>query len=240
MDDALGIGHMNDLPENHSIDAAGMEKIQRLQSNGVAIAEGEGNVFQKTVVLLAILISIGLLLVNGMSNPVFLIMLPLVVISIDFLSGLVHWFFDTQVEPSDTFLGRIAIDFLDHHVRPGRTAEVGFFVSAFRPALFVALPMLTLSIVLPLPAMAAAVIFWIGFFSMLVPQTHKKAHMSEIRALTQWLQISRLILHPGAHQKHHDDNAQSYCVFTGWLNPLLDRIRFWRLLERLCRALPVR
>ena len=228
------------MPENSTIDAAGMEKIQRLQNNGVAVAQGEGNAFQKTVVLAIILISIGLLLVNGMSNPVFFIMLPLVVITIDFLSGLVHWFFDTQVEPSDTFLGRIAIDFLDHHVRPGRTAEVGFFVSAYRPALYVALPMVTLSTVLPLPAMAAAAIFWIGFFSMLVPQAHKEAHMSEIHTVTECLQKSRLILHPGSHQKHHDDNSQSYCVFTGWLNPTLDRIRFWRLMDRVFKALPLR
>jgi hypothetical protein len=31
------------------------------------------------------------------------------------------------------FFGRIAIDFLDHHVRPERTTEVGFFMSAWRP-----------------------------------------------------------------------------------------------------------
>ncbi len=88
--------------------------------------------------------------------------------------------------------------------------------------------------------MATAAIIWIGFFSMLVPQAHKEAHKSEIHAVAEWLQKSRLILHPGSHQIHHGDNAQSYCVFTGWLNPTLDRIRFWRLMERVFRALPLR
>ena len=231
---------MTGWPENRDIDRAGMEKIQHLQNNGVAVAEGEGNLVQMTVVLLALLLSTGLLLVEGMSNPVFFIMLPLVVIVIDFLSGFVHWFFDTQVEPSDTFLGRIAIDFLDHHVRPCRTAEVGFYVSAYRPALFVALPMITLSSVLLVPAIAAAAFFWIGFFSMLVPQAHKLAHMSEIHSVAVCLQKSRLILHPGSHQMHHDDNSQSYCVLTGWLNPTLDRIRFWRLMERVFKGLTLR
>lgn len=217
-------------------DATGMEKIRRLRQHGVTVAEGAGSVFQKAVVLSAMAISGGLLVVNGMTDPVFFVMLPLVVISIDFLSGLVHWFFDTQVEPSDTFLGRIAIDFLDHHVRPDRTAKVGFFVSAHRPALFVTLPLVTMSTLLPLPAIAAAAIFWSGFFSMLVPQTHKEAHLCEPRAMTVWLQKSRLILHPVSHQKHHDDNARSYCVFTGWLNPALDRIRFWRLMEHVFEA----
>ncbi len=228
---------MTGLAESRPLDTAGMEKIRRLQQHGVAVAEGEGSMPQKLLVLGAMLISGGLLLINGMADPVFFTMLPIVVIAIDFLSGFVHWFFDTQVEPSETFIGRIAIDFLDHHVRPARTAEVGFFVSAHRPALFVTLPLVTMSSVLALPAIAAAAIFWTGFFSMLVPQTHKEAHLHEHHPITAWLQKSRLILHPVSHQMHHDDNAQCYCVFTGWLNPVLDRIRFWRLMERVFKAL---
>ncbi len=228
---------MTGLAESRPLDTAGMEKIRRLEQHGVAVAEGEGSTPQKLLVLAAMLISGGLLLINGVADPVYFAMLPIVVIAIDFLSGFVHWFFDTQVEPSETFIGRIAIDFLDHHVRPARTAEVGFFVSAHRPALFVTLPLVTMSSVLALPAIAAAAIFWAGFFSMLVPQTHKEAHLCEHHPITAWLQKSRLILHPVSHQTHHDDNSQCYCVFTGWLNPVLDRIRFWRLMERVFKAL---
>ena len=228
---------MTGRPESPSFNSAGMQKIHQLRRHGVTVAEGEGSTPQKLVVLTAMLISGGLLLINGVADPVFFAVLPLVVITIDFLSGFVHWFFDTQVEPSESLAGRIAIDFLDHHVRPGRTAEVGFFVSAHRPALFVTLPLVTLATVLTLPAIPAAVIFWAGFFSMLVPQTHKEAHLSENHAITKWLQKSRLILHPQSHQKHHDDNSQSYCVFTGWLNPVLDQVQFWRLMERVFNAI---
>ena len=164
-------------------------------------------------------------------------MLPFVIIVIDFLSGFVHWFFDTQVEPSDKALGRIAIDFLDHHVRPGRTAEVGFFLSAYRPALLVTLPLVTLVSFLPMPVMAAASVFWLGFFSMLVPQTHKEAHLHKNHAITRGLQKSRLILHPASHHRHHADNSLSFCVFTGWLNPVLDRMRFWRAMEAVFGAI---
>ena len=217
-----------------------MQKIQRLQQQGVAVAEGEGSTLQKTIVLSALVISSVLIFINGGRNPVFFVMLPLVIIAIDFLSGFVHWFFDTQVEPSDTFLGRIAIDFLDHHIRPGRTAEVSFIVSAHRPAVLVTVPLVSLSTIVGLPTVAAAAVFWIGFFAMLVPQTHKEAHLRNNHALTAWLQRSRLILNPVSHRKHHNDNSKSYCVFTGWLNPVLDRVRFWRLLERAFRALPGR
>jgi ubiquitin-conjugating enzyme E2 variant len=231
---------MTGCPENQQFDKAGMDKIHQLQKIGVTLAEGEGSMPQRLLVLTAVCVSCGLLLINGVTDPVFFALLPVVVITIDFLSGCVHWFFDSQVEPSESFVGRIAIDFLDHHVRPGRTAEVGFFVSAHRPALFVTLPLVTLSTVLTLPVMVAAAIFWTGFFSMLVPQTHKEAHLYEHHPVMAWLQKSRLILHPVSHQKHHDDNRQCYCVFTGWLNPVLDRIRFWRLMERVFNALRAR
>lgn len=95
----------------------------------------------------------------------------------------------------------------------------------------VTLPLLAIASLPPMPAIPAAIIFWIGFFSMLVPQTHKEAHLGERPAPISWMQKNRLILHPESHLAHHADNSLSFCVFTGWLNPLLDRTRFWRALE---------
>ena len=216
-----------------STQTPGLEQIRNLGLQGVNVAEGNGTLAQKTIVFAAIGVSVFLFVVNGIADLLFLAMLPLVIVIIDFLSGFVHWFFDTQVEPSETFLGRIAVDFLDHHVRPGRTAEVGFFVSAYRPAVMVTLPLVIIASALPLSTAFAGAIFWIGFLSMLVPQTHKHAHLGQRPAPISWMQKSRLILNPESHHAHHADNSQSFCVFTGWLNPVLDRVRFWRGLERL-------
>ncbi|MEZ5501680.1 MAG: fatty acid desaturase CarF family protein [Halioglobus sp.] len=224
---------MTNPNDNPVAQPVGLETIERLSASGVQVANGSGMVWQKLLVACTMAASLYFAITGSVADPVFLCMLLPVLLAIDFLSGFVHWFFDTQVEPSSTFLGHIAVDFLDHHVRPGRTVEVGFFASAWRPALMVSLPMITLSLLVPLPAWLAAVLFWMGFLSMLVPQTHKEAHRAAPLAAISLLQKTRLIINPAAHADHHHDNRASFCVFTGWLNPLLNRTRFWRGMEHL-------
>jgi hypothetical protein len=222
---------MMDASELQSDGDCGLSTLQRLADDGVTVANGSGTVWQITAVAFALAVSLYRGIVLSLSDPVFLWLLPPIVLAIDFLSGFVHWFFDSQVEPSKSFLGRIAVDFLDHHVRPGRTAQVGFFASAWRPALMVTLPLIMLTLLVPMPVWLAASVFWLGFLSMLVPQTHKEAHLGPRPLPIRFLQKTRLIINPASHQTHHDDNAESFCVFTGWLNPLLDRTRFWRGME---------
>jgi ubiquitin-conjugating enzyme E2 variant len=218
--------HTTQRPRPEALDA-----IDRLSREGVHVASGSGSEWQRAVVSFVVALGLWLAVSQSLADPLFLWMLLPVLLVIDFLSGFVHWFFDTQVVPSRSFFGRIAVDFLDHHIRPGRTAEVGFFTSAWRPALLVSAPLMAFSMLAPLAAWLAAALFWIGFLSMLVPQTHKEAHLGKRPAPIAALQTFRLIIHPASHQAHHDDNRESFCVFTGWLNPLLDRIRFWRAME---------
>jgi ubiquitin-conjugating enzyme E2 variant len=210
---------------------AGLKALQDLHEDGVEVAQGNGTPLQRFLVNAVLLVGLCAGTYQSLGDPVFLLVLPAVLILIDFLSGFVHWFFDTQVEPGNTPLGRIAIDFLDHHVRPLRTAEVGFYASAWRPAAYVSLPLMTIALFAPLSTVQSAAIFWIGWVSMLVPQTHKLAHIKQPSQFVQLLQKCRLIIHPSSHEAHHRDNNESFCVFTGWLNPALDRSRFWRGLE---------
>jgi hypothetical protein len=139
------------------------------------------------------------------------------------------------VAPGDHAFGRIAVDFLDHHVHPGRTAEVGFFVSAHRPALVVTTPLLLVACLVRAAPTLAAAVYWVGVVAMFVPQAHKEAHRRSRSAWVRALQATRVLLHPSAHAAHHADNAVAYCVFTGWWNPLLDRAAFWRGLEAMSR-----
>ncbi|MFT5140441.1 MAG: hypothetical protein ACI9CB_002104 [Rhodothermales bacterium] len=223
-----------DLKSTQSEDhTTGLKHILELEEAGVNVARGGGSLLQKTAVIIALAYGLLAIFSIGRSNSILFLILPVVILAIDFLSGFVHWFFDTQIKPSGTFLGRIAIDFLDHHVRPRRTVDVGFFASASRPATMVSLPLLTLALVLQGNVIISSVLLWIGLLSMLVPQTHKLAHRPEPGHLTKYLQMGRLMIHPVSHQKHHADNTESFCVFTGWLNPVLDSIRFWRGMEHL-------
>jgi len=211
---------------------SGLDQILDLEETGVKVARGKGTGLQKTAVIALLVYGLFAVLTLVKSNIWILLVLPVVILAIDFLSGFVHWFFDTQVQPSSTFLGRIAIDFLDHHIRPRRTVDVGFFMSAWRPAVMVSLPFLTFALLLKGNPLASAVALWIGCLSMLVPQTHKLAHHPVPGRLAATFQSARLMIQPGSHQKHHADNKQSFCVFTGWFNPILDKSGFWRRMER--------
>jgi plasmanylethanolamine desaturase len=52
------------------------------------------------------------------------------------------------------------------------------------------------------------------------------------------LQSTGLILGRGVHAQHHARPYDaSYCITTGWCNAGLERIRFFRTLERLITAL---
>jgi len=63
---------------------------------------------------------------------------------------------------------------------------------------------------------------------------HKWAHRTpaENGRLISLLQRARLVQSPAHHARHHTDPKNShYCVLTNFLNPLLDGIRLWELLE---------
>jgi ubiquitin-conjugating enzyme E2 variant len=58
--------------------------------------------------------------------------------------------------------------------------------------------------------------------------------------VVRWLQRRRLVLTPAAHAVHHRAaHAGGYCVTTGWLNPLADRLRLFDRLDLAVAALGV-
>jgi ubiquitin-conjugating enzyme E2 variant len=61
--------------------------------------------------------------------------------------------------------------------------------------------------------------------------------MSQPPPVVQRLQRWGLILSQERHALHHADHQRAFCVTSGWLNPLLDRIRFFPRIERAVRAL---
>ncbi len=67
-------------------------------------------------------------------------------------------------------------------------------------------------------------------------QFHKWAHMEHPPRLALRFQRWGLILERQHHLIHHEAPFETYyCITTGWLNPLLQRLRFFEGLERLSR-----
>ena len=205
--------------------------LRTLAGRGVHVASGRGEPCQLLITFTALLSAPLILIWLAPANRSLWWVLPLAVLVVDFLSGVVHWLFDTRVQPGTSLLGRAAVNFLDHHVHPRRSAEVGFAATTWRVAMYLSLPLMVTALLLPAD-WTQAWLFWLGALSLVVAQTHKEAHKQRPLVFVRVLQRCHLSLPPYAHQRHHRHHEQAYCVFTGWWNPLLDEIGFWRKLER--------
>ena len=71
---------------------------------------------------------------------------------------------------------------------------------------------------------------------LLTSLAHGWAHMENPPAFAARLQRWGLVISPETHALHHAaPHKTHYCITTGWLNPLLDKTRFFRRMETLSR-----
>ena len=160
-------------------------------------------------------------------------------IGADFVSGLVHWAGDTWGTIEWPFLGKTIIrPFREHHVDALAMTRHDFVESVGSHCL-VSLWVMIIAVLIPLPeenhGLQLFIVVWMGsltFMTLLTAMTHKWAHMSKVNGLIRFCQQTGLMLSPRHHAVHHTPPFdQYYCITTGWLNPLLTRIRFFRHAE---------
>jgi ubiquitin-conjugating enzyme E2 variant len=162
-------------------------------------------------------------------------------VAADFFSGLVHWGFDTWGKPTTPVLGpKWIVPFRIHHVDPKAMTLHGFAETNGANCI-AALPLLGFSLLLPPNHLWSAsllvflVALCLGTFG--TNQFHKWAHLDHVHPLIRLSQSAGLILSPEHHAAHHAaPYDRNYCITTGWLNPLLTRINFFRRSERLITA----
>jgi ubiquitin-conjugating enzyme E2 variant len=159
----------------------------------------------------------------------------------DFISGLVHWAADTWGRRDWPLLGaRLIEPFRVHHVNPRDICRRDM-VDLNGDVALLCLPLLAWALTLPMAGCWHAVEFVTAFVTFTLPTNliHRWAHAGRAApALARLLQRSGLILSPRRHHAHHRAPFDSdYCIVSGWCNPALREIRFWRALERLVAAL---
>jgi ubiquitin-conjugating enzyme E2 variant len=158
----------------------------------------------------------------------------------DLASGLVHWFCDRFFDEYTQLVGPILIrPFREHHRDPLEMTRHGFLELTGNSCLGLA-PALALGWwCAGGPSVDALVLSFSGGV-VLTNVLHKWAHAATAPVVVRWLQRVRLVLAPAAHARHHRaGHAGGYCVTSGWLNPLTDRLRLFDGLELTVAALGV-
>lgn len=157
-------------------------------------------------------------------------------IAADFISGLVHWMFDTWGSPETPVVGKtFIVPFRVHHSDPEDITRHGFIATNGHNCL-ATVPVLLGTLFLDMHSgwsagmLAFLMAASLGTFG--TNQFHKWAHQEDVGPVVAFLQKYHLVLNPRHHDVHHArPYDQHYCITTGWLNPLLRTIRFYRAAE---------
>jgi hypothetical protein len=168
-----------------------------------------------------------------------LLAIPLGIVAGDFVSGIVHWFADTYFTEDTPIIGRSLVKpFRLHHIYP-RDICTHNLVEIAGNVCILAVPVLSMCLYLLwlLPesgwlAFKVVCISVVAITTVGTNQFHKWAHQEDPSPLARWLQRTRVVLNPSHHQRHHTAPFNlHYCITNGWLNPILNRIKFFRRME---------
>lgn len=146
----------------------------------------------------------------------------------DFLSGVVHYVFDTFGSPHTPVIGQKFVKpFRDHHDDPQAMTR-GDFIAVNADNFFVCLPVLVPAFLL-LDArrhpLAAVFLVALVVAVILTNQIHKWCHVDRAPAAVVWLQRHGVILSRVEHTHHHTAPFTTHhCITWGRMNPVLNRL----------------
>ncbi len=154
-----------------------------------------------------------------------------VLLAVDFLAGVFHWFEDAYAREDTPFIGPlVARTNIIHHHYPRYFTRLTWWQSSW--------DLLCLNIVILCAAWGLGLLTWeVWLFAAIATnanQIHKWSHRTrqENGRIISFLQNIRVLQTPRHHALHHTNPKEChYCTTTNLLNPLLDRLRFWEALE---------
>ena len=163
------------------------------------------------------------------------------ILASDFYTGFVHWLTDTWL---DERADRVICIAREHHIYPQHILDYTFWdYVAYMcfPTTAVFSP-LALLFTLALPPCAPVyvgvlVVLQVSALMFFGTHFHRLGHRASRLRVVRLLQKAGFLITPKEHARHHSGGHDDhYCVLTGWMNPPLDRIGFWRGLERVVQA----
>jgi hypothetical protein len=161
----------------------------------------------------------------------------------DFLSGVLHWFGDSYkineiLCVKNPFLNTLQIEFFNdfklHHDKPSNIYQINTilynigFIS-FVPLVLCIFGFLTENLLFKNFMMYLMIfLFFTNIF-------HRLAHLQKNNKLPYIISLLMNywpFLNSKRHEKHHEyPQIKSYCITSGLLNPLLDKIKFFDKIE---------
>lgn len=150
----------------------------------------------------------------------------------DFFSGLFHWWEDTYGNPEwDNFVGRnVVIPNLLHHKNPRKFLEASVYHRNF----------ITMMLAVGITGFVCLLFgfHWqfvlVALIGGLSNEFHAMSHRrkDELPPIVRLLHKWNILASPKHHSIHHHSPYDTYyCVITPFLNPILDRVRFWVSIE---------
>jgi hypothetical protein len=162
----------------------------------------------------------------------------------DFIAGVLHWAEDKLLlNPSRSrLIEMIRQDNILHHDRPGAICSFSYWDN-IRVSAMVTLPMATILLLMGAPTLAWLTAFFLTFGNL----THRLAHepKGRLHPIIRLLQKIGLLLSFKQHWQHHfgetgivskEEASHRYCPMSNWLNPILDKIKFFQFLDRMFGA----
>lgn len=164
----------------------------------------------------------------------------------DFISGFVHWMFDTWGSVDTPVFGKLAIRTFRHHHVDAKAITRHDFIETNGHNITLTTVLGFSGLVFVIPDVTAATLgdvflvqsmLWGAIFTCFTSQIHKWAHQDKAPYFVQLLQRARLILEPKHHDVHHTAPfARNYCITVGWMNGPLRTVRFFETLEWMITA----
>jgi Lipid desaturase domain len=158
----------------------------------------------------------------------------------DLLTGFVHWFCDTFFDERTPIIGPgLIAPFREHHRSPLLMTQHGFLELTGSSFCGLA-PLLALVVWLggSFAAPVNAFVLALSAGAVGTNLLHRWAHEPSPSAFTRTLQRTGLVLTPERHARHHrPPYAAGYCVTSGWMNPICERLNIWTRAEAAFTAL---
>lgn len=170
-------------------------------------------------------------ILSDLPAPTWLLGATAAVLLADFASGVVHWAEDAYARQNTPIIGKwIGEANIEHHRKPRAFVSRGYWRSSW-----------------DLWLVSAAVVAGAWYMKLLTcsvwvfavvaanaNQVHKWAHRAphENGRFITYLQKFKILQTQSHHGKHHRGEKNSYyCAITNLVNPVLEKIRFWKSIE---------